>query len=167
MPDQFGDESEKQPHEHSDCDKRHAELGSSRQMLPFMARAIHGLGSSGMWFLVRANFDRRGARRGLDRLDEMCVRSRHAPAARQTMRPYVGALLRELPARAVEVDDVDMRIDGRLTFELAHRISFEGENAFMAKAFGVFMNMDDLVGKDFAAGLESLKAVAAERATQS
>lgn len=45
--------------------------------------------------------------------------------------------------------------------------AMEGENAFMAKAFGVFMNMDELVGKDFAAGLEALKAVAAERATQS
>ena len=41
--------------------------------------------------------------------------------------------------------------------------AMEGENAFMAKAFGVFMNMDELVGKDFASGLASLGEAAAKR----
>lgn len=39
-----------------------------------------------------------------------------------------------------------------------------GENAFGAKAFGVFVNMDELVGKDFVAGLEAMKTAAAAQA---
>lgn len=39
----------------------------------------------------------------------------------------------------------------------------EGHNNFMSKAFGVFMNMDALVGKDFEKGLAKLKT-AAEKA---
>jgi hypothetical protein len=35
-----------------------------------------------------------------------------------------------------------------------------GPSQFMAKLIGVFMNMDDLIGRDFAVGLENLKRVA-------
>jgi hypothetical protein len=34
-----------------------------------------------------------------------------------------------------------------------------GENGFMAKGFGLIMNMDKMVGKDFAEGLANLKSV--------
>ena len=34
-----------------------------------------------------------------------------------------------------------------------------GNNNFMAKAFGLFMNMDKLVGADFEKGLQQLKSV--------
>ena len=40
----------------------------------------------------------------------------------------------------------------------------EGKNNFMSKAAGVFMNMDELIGKDFEKGLAKLKAVAEEEA---
>ena len=33
-----------------------------------------------------------------------------------------------------------------------------GTNNFMAKAFGLFMNMDKLVGADFEKGLQQLKS---------
>ena len=35
--------------------------------------------------------------------------------------------------------------------------SMSGHNAFMAKAFGLFMNIEQMVGKDFEEGLASLK----------
>jgi uncharacterized protein YndB with AHSA1/START domain len=38
--------------------------------------------------------------------------------------------------------------------------AMEGQNAFPAKAFGVFVNMDEMLGKDFNAGLEALAAAA-------
>ena len=38
-----------------------------------------------------------------------------------------------------------------------------GTNAFMFKLMGVLINMDKLLGKDFNAGLASLKAVAEAR----
>ena len=38
--------------------------------------------------------------------------------------------------------------------------SMEGNNGFMAKAFGLFMDMEKLVGKDFERGLDKLKATA-------
>ena len=38
--------------------------------------------------------------------------------------------------------------------------SMFGTNNFMAKAFGLFMNMDKLVGGDFEKGLAQLKSVA-------
>ncbi len=34
-----------------------------------------------------------------------------------------------------------------------------GENNFMAKGFGLVMNMDKMVGKEFAEGLTNLKSV--------
>ena len=37
--------------------------------------------------------------------------------------------------------------------------TMNGSNNLMGKLFGVFVNMDQLVGKDFEAGLASLKAV--------
>ena len=36
-----------------------------------------------------------------------------------------------------------------------------GSNNLMGKLFGVFVNMDQLVGRDFEAGLASLEAVSA------
>ncbi|MDY7228854.1 SRPBCC family protein [Hyalangium rubrum] len=36
----------------------------------------------------------------------------------------------------------------------------EGENNFMSKAFSVFVNMDEMVGKDFEKGLASMKTAA-------
>lgn len=44
--------------------------------------------------------------------------------------------------------------------------SMFGTNNFMAKAFGLFMNMDRLVGGDFEKGLAQLKAVAETTAKQ-
>jgi uncharacterized protein YndB with AHSA1/START domain len=38
--------------------------------------------------------------------------------------------------------------------------AMEGEHTFGMKAFGVFMNLDKLVGRDFERGLQSLKSVA-------
>ncbi len=40
----------------------------------------------------------------------------------------------------------------------------EGKNNFMSKAAGVFMNMDEMIGKDFDKGLAKLKTVAEEEA---
>lgn len=37
--------------------------------------------------------------------------------------------------------------------------AMSGHNNFMSKAFGLFMNMDAMIGKDFEAGLASLKKV--------
>ncbi len=39
------------------------------------------------------------------------------------------------------------------------RWSMDGPNTFMGKVFGLFMNMDKLVGKDFEIGLAGLKTV--------
>jgi uncharacterized protein YndB with AHSA1/START domain len=39
--------------------------------------------------------------------------------------------------------------------------SMEGNNNFVAKAFGVFMNMDKMVGKDFEKGLAAMRDAAA------
>jgi len=38
--------------------------------------------------------------------------------------------------------------------------AMSGNNNFMAKAFSLFMNMDDMIGKDFEKGLASMKTVA-------
>jgi uncharacterized protein YndB with AHSA1/START domain len=40
----------------------------------------------------------------------------------------------------------------------------DGESNFMFKAIGLFMNMDEMVGKDFEAGLANLQRVAAAQA---
>lgn len=37
--------------------------------------------------------------------------------------------------------------------------SMTGKNNFMAKAFGLFMNMDEMIGKDFEQGLASLREI--------
>ena len=42
--------------------------------------------------------------------------------------------------------------------------AMEGNNAFVAKAFGVFMDMDQLVGRDFEKGLASMKDIAEKAA---
>ena len=44
--------------------------------------------------------------------------------------------------------------------------TMNGSNNLMGKLFGVFVNMDQLVGRDFEAGLASLKAVS-ERSSSS
>ena len=41
-----------------------------------------------------------------------------------------------------------------------------GDNNFMGKAFGLFMNMDKMVGSDFEKGLAQMKAVAETAAKQ-
>jgi uncharacterized protein YndB with AHSA1/START domain len=38
--------------------------------------------------------------------------------------------------------------------------AMDGANAFVTKVMGIFMNMDELIGKDFAVGLANLKAIA-------
>ena len=38
--------------------------------------------------------------------------------------------------------------------------TMEGQNVFMGKVIGVFMSMDTLIGKDFEAGLASMKLIA-------
>jgi hypothetical protein len=38
--------------------------------------------------------------------------------------------------------------------------SMDGKNNFMGKLFGLFMDMDSMIGKDFEAGLAGLKSVA-------
>jgi hypothetical protein len=40
------------------------------------------------------------------------------------------------------------------------RWTMDGPNTFMGKIFGLFMNMDKLIGKDFGTGLNGLKAEA-------
>jgi len=42
--------------------------------------------------------------------------------------------------------------------------NMDGENSFMSKAFGVFMNMDKMVGGDFEKGLGKLKEIAETQA---
>ena len=42
--------------------------------------------------------------------------------------------------------------------------AMEGENAFPAKLFGLFMNMDEMIGKDFLAGLTALRDAATKPA---
>jgi hypothetical protein len=38
--------------------------------------------------------------------------------------------------------------------------TMDGDNNFMGKAFGLFMNMDKMVGKDFEKGLAQMKSIA-------
>jgi hypothetical protein len=42
----------------------------------------------------------------------------------------------------------------------------DGESSFVFKAVGLFMDMDEMVGKDFEAGLANMRRVAAAEATQ-
>lgn len=42
--------------------------------------------------------------------------------------------------------------------------TMDGPSPFMMRVMGVFMNMDKMVGKDFEAGLASMKAIAEKRA---
>lgn len=60
-----------------------------------------------------------------------------------------------------------------ITFNLAPRVGstdvawvMEGPQPFMAKVMSVFMNMDAMIGKDFEAGLASLKAEAEKTAAK-
>lgn len=61
------------------------------------------------------------------------------------------------PFKATNVTEFDLDpVDGGTEVTWA----MTGVNALPAKVFGVFMDMDDLVGKDFEKGLAKLKAVA-------
>lgn len=44
--------------------------------------------------------------------------------------------------------------------------AMDGHNDFMGKAFGLFMNMDKMVGKDFESGLQNLKTASEAEATK-
>ena len=48
----------------------------------------------------------------------------------------------------------------------AHKVTWgmDGANNFMGKLFGVFMDMDKMIGKDFEKGLSQLKGIAEEEA---
>jgi hypothetical protein len=61
------------------------------------------------------------------------------------------------PFAATNTTEFDFKPDGSQT---AVTWSMSGTNNFMAKAFGLFMNMDKLVGGDFEKGLTQLKSVA-------
>ena len=61
------------------------------------------------------------------------------------------------PFAATNTTEFDFKPDGNQTVVTW---SMSGTNNFMAKAFGLFMNMDKLVGGDFEKGLTQLKSVA-------
>lgn len=61
------------------------------------------------------------------------------------------------PFAATNTAEFSFKADGNQT---AVTWSMFGTNNFMAKAFGLFMNMDKLVGGDFEKGLAQLKTVA-------
>jgi hypothetical protein len=48
--------------------------------------------------------------------------------------------------------------------EASMRIAKEGDNNFVGKMFGVFMDMDKMIGAQFATGLEKLKGIAESEA---
>ena len=60
------------------------------------------------------------------------------------------------PFAAVNVTEFSFRPEGKQTTVVW---SMDGTNNFMAKAAGLFMNMDKLVGGDFEKGLAQLKKV--------
>jgi len=61
------------------------------------------------------------------------------------------------PFAATNIAEFDFKPDGNQT---AVTWSMFGTNNFIAKAFGLFMNMDKMVGGDFEKGLAQLKSVA-------
>lgn len=61
------------------------------------------------------------------------------------------------PFAATNVAEFSFKPTGNQT---AVTLSMTGTNNFAAKAFGLFMNMDKLVGTDFEKGLSQLKSVA-------
>ncbi len=61
------------------------------------------------------------------------------------------------PFAATNVADFTFKPEGDQTVVTW---SMAGKNNFMAKAFGLFMNMDKLVGGDFEKGLAQMKSVA-------
>jgi carbon monoxide dehydrogenase subunit G len=65
------------------------------------------------------------------------------------------------PFAAVNTTEFHLKPEGKQT---SLTWSMSGTNNFMAKAFGLFMNMDKMVGGDFEKGLAQLKS-AAEKAT--
>ena len=61
------------------------------------------------------------------------------------------------PFAAVNTTEFTFKADGAQT---AVTWDMTGKNNFMSKAFGLFMNMDKMVGGDFEKGLANLKSVA-------
>ena len=58
---------------------------------------------------------------------------------------------------------------GRFTFEPQGGVtkvtwSMSGKNPYIAKLMGLFFNMDQMIGKDFEAGLANMKAAAEKQA---
>ena len=67
------------------------------------------------------------------------------------------------PFAAVNTTEFNFKPEGKQT---AVTWSMSGTNNFMAKAFCLFMNMDKMVGGDFAKGLAQMKSVVEEKAKQ-
>jgi hypothetical protein len=67
------------------------------------------------------------------------------------------------PFRATNTAEFTFKPEGNQT---AVTWSMAGEKNFMAKAFGLFMNMDKMIGDDFEKGLANLKSVAEAAAKQ-
>ena len=61
------------------------------------------------------------------------------------------------PFQATNTAEFDIKTQGENTF-VTWRMY--GKNNFMSKAFGLFMNCDDMVGQQFEKGLNDLKSVA-------
>lgn len=61
------------------------------------------------------------------------------------------------PFAATNLTDFTFKPQGK---ETAVTWSLTGDNNFVGKAFGLFMNMDKMVGNDFERGLAQMKAVA-------
>ncbi len=67
------------------------------------------------------------------------------------------------PFKATNVAEFTFQPQGQHTLATW---SMTGRNNFMLKAFGLFMNMDKMVGGDFEKGLASLKTVVEGKNTQ-
>ena len=65
------------------------------------------------------------------------------------------------PMRANNVSAFDLVPDGG---ETKVTWSMEGPSAYMMKVMGIFMNMDNLIGRDFETGLRNLKKISEGRA---
>jgi len=65
------------------------------------------------------------------------------------------------PMRANNVSAFDLVPEGN---ETKVTWSMEGPSAYMMKVMGIFMNMDNLIGRDFEAGLGNLKKISEGRA---
>ena len=64
------------------------------------------------------------------------------------------------PMRASNIAEFTLEPDGDAT---RVRWSMEGPTPFIGKLFGIFVDMDNLIGRDFATGLANLKAATESR----